>query len=165
MRSIYYDIRKGIGVHKSPKVYGAFPTDAYSHTPLNSGAQQPGMTGQVKEDILSRFAELGVQITNGKIHFKPALLKDNEFLQKQTEFEYFDLEGQKHKLTLKSGMLAFTVCQIPVVYFKRSSKQVVVHWKNGKEERFNDYQLSDKVSAHIFNRTKQIKKIEVEIVV
>ncbi len=164
LRSIYYDIRKGIGVHKSPKVYGAFPTDAYSHTPLNSGAQQPGMTGQVKEDILSRFAELGIQISNGKIHFKPALLKDNDFLQKQSEFEYFDLEGQKQKLTLSSGMLAFTLCQIPIIYFKGNSRQVVVYWENGKEERFNDYQLSDTVSAHIFDRTKQIKKIEVEIV-
>ena len=27
-------------------------------TPVGRGAQQPGMTGQVKEDILSRFGEL-----------------------------------------------------------------------------------------------------------
>ena len=29
----YYEINEGIGVHKSPKLYGAFPTDPYSHTP------------------------------------------------------------------------------------------------------------------------------------
>ncbi len=56
----YHEINKGIGVHKAPAVYGAFPTDPYSHTPAGKGAQQPGMTGQVKEDILSRFGELGV---------------------------------------------------------------------------------------------------------
>ena len=49
----YYEIQAGIGVHKSPELYGAFPTDPYSHTPGGKGAQQPGMTGQVKEDVLT----------------------------------------------------------------------------------------------------------------
>ena len=51
----YYEINEGIGVNKSPELYGAFSTDAYSHTPGGKGAQQPGMTGQVKEDLLSRW--------------------------------------------------------------------------------------------------------------
>ena len=42
----YYEINEGIGVHKSPSLYGAFPTDPYSHTPAGKGAQQPGMTAQ-----------------------------------------------------------------------------------------------------------------------
>ena len=58
----YYEIKDGLGVHKTPEVYGAFSTDAYSHTPAGKGAQQPGMTGQVKEDIICRFGELGVKI-------------------------------------------------------------------------------------------------------
>ncbi|MEI8342984.1 MAG: hypothetical protein WCH43_15785, partial [Verrucomicrobiota bacterium] len=44
----YYDVRAGLGFTKSPAVYGAFPSDPYSHTPRDRGAQQPGMTGQVK---------------------------------------------------------------------------------------------------------------------
>ena len=44
----FYEINEGIGVHKSPELYGAFPTDPYSHTPGGKGAQQPGMTGQGK---------------------------------------------------------------------------------------------------------------------
>ncbi len=39
-------------------MYGAIPTDPYSHTPGFAGAQQPGMTGPVKEDIC-RLGELG----------------------------------------------------------------------------------------------------------
>ncbi|MEJ2616701.1 MAG: hypothetical protein P8Z35_17225, partial [Ignavibacteriaceae bacterium] len=46
LKSYYCKIREGIGTHKSPELYGAFPTDPYSHTPMNMGAQQPGMTGQ-----------------------------------------------------------------------------------------------------------------------
>ena len=34
----YFAIREGIGSHKSPELYGAFPFDAYSHTPSMSGA-------------------------------------------------------------------------------------------------------------------------------
>ena len=48
----YRKIRDGLGVDKSPDEYGAFPTDPYSHTPKHARVQQPGMTGQVKEDIL-----------------------------------------------------------------------------------------------------------------
>jgi len=54
----YYEIRAGIGSHKNPELYGAFPTDPYSHTPENSGAQQPGTTGQVKEDYITRLVNL-----------------------------------------------------------------------------------------------------------
>ena len=57
---LYYRVRKGIGFNKTPAEYGAFPTDPYSHTPKHAGARQPGMTGQVKEEILTRFGELGV---------------------------------------------------------------------------------------------------------
>ncbi|HEX4120973.1 MAG TPA: hypothetical protein VH619_10180, partial [Verrucomicrobiae bacterium] len=55
----YRDIRTGIGDRKTPADYGAFPMDPYSHTPGAGGARQPGLTGQVKEDILCRFGELG----------------------------------------------------------------------------------------------------------
>ena len=84
----YYEIKEGIGLHKSPKLYGAFPTDPYSHTPGGKGAQQPGMTGQVKEDIISRFGELGVRIKNGKLQFNPILLKKDEFLEAENDSRY-----------------------------------------------------------------------------
>ena len=48
LQAAYYDVREGIGFNKTPEVYGAFPTDPYSHTPGFAGARQPGMTGQVK---------------------------------------------------------------------------------------------------------------------
>ena len=84
----YYEINEGIGVHKTPELYGAFPTDPYSHTPAGKGAQQPGMTGQVKEDILSRIGELGVFVNRGQITFNPCLLRADEFLTESKNFEY-----------------------------------------------------------------------------
>ncbi|MCH1472269.1 MAG: hypothetical protein L7T85_06850, partial [Flavobacteriaceae bacterium] len=71
----YYEVVDGIGAHKTPKAYGAFPTDPYSHTPAGRGAQQPGMTGQVKEDILCRWGEFGVYAQGGKLFFNPTIVR------------------------------------------------------------------------------------------
>jgi len=76
---VYYDIRKGIGFNKTPAEYGAFPTDPYSHTPAGQGAKQPGMTGQVKEEILTRWGELGLVVEDGCVSIRPALLRREEF--------------------------------------------------------------------------------------
>ncbi len=51
---LYERIRGGLGFNKTATEYGAFPTDPYSHTPAHAGAQQPGMTGQVKEELLDQ---------------------------------------------------------------------------------------------------------------
>jgi len=94
----YYDVNEGIGVHKSPQVYGAFPIIPYSHTPLHKGAQQPGMTGQVKEDILVRMGELGVKMKEGKLVFQPELLHKNEFLQIGTQATFVLVNGKTKNL-------------------------------------------------------------------
>ena len=70
----YFDIRGGIGFNKTPKDYGAFPTDPYSHTPGFAGAKQPGMTGQVKEEVITRLIELGVFVSSGCICFNPFII-------------------------------------------------------------------------------------------
>ena len=81
-------VRDGIGAEKQPVQYGAFPTDPYSHTPENAGVKQPGMTGQVKEDILSRFAELGVVIENAALCFRLDLFDRDELLEAPAEFTW-----------------------------------------------------------------------------
>ncbi|MBQ7419464.1 MAG: hypothetical protein IJV17_01845 [Prevotella sp.] len=95
----YYAILEGTGIHKSAREYGAFSTDAYSHTPWGKGVRQPGMTGQVKEDILCRFGELGVRVKDGKVSFHPTLLKDDEFLPDGTlSFSYCGAQITYHKV-------------------------------------------------------------------
>ena len=87
LKANYYRIRSGLGFQKSVTEFGAIPTDPYSHTPSHAGAQQPGMTGQVKEEILTRLGELGVHVVNGALSFDPALLCRDEFLQSEARFE------------------------------------------------------------------------------
>jgi hypothetical protein len=74
----YRRVRDGLGYRKSAAEYGAFPADPYSHTPSSGGAQQPGMTGQVKEEIITRWGELGIRFEAGLIRFDPVLLDIRE---------------------------------------------------------------------------------------
>ena len=104
LRAHYHAIREGIGSHKSPAEYGSFPFDAYSHTPSMAGVQQPGMTGQVKEDIISRFIELGVHVQDGQIHFNPIMLTDADFTDGELRFTYCGTEIIYRKTTNGAGL-------------------------------------------------------------
>jgi len=157
----YYEINEGIGVHKSPKLYGAFPTDPYSHTPGGKGAQQPGMTGQVKEDILSRFGELGVFVEGGKLVFNPRLLRRDEFLKESTIFKYTNIDKDVYEIELEKDSLCFTYCQIPIIY-KLSDKQgVKVIFNKDAVLEFDSLYLDSQTSKKVFKRTGEINRIEV----
>ena len=160
----YYEINEGIGVHKSPSVYGAFPTDPYSHTPGGKGAQQPGMTGQVKEDILCRFGELGVFVQKSQLTFDPCLLKKDEFLKSPEKFTYVDIKGETRTLQLEEGSLCFTYCQVPIVYILSETNSVEIINKNGTSSTFGLLQLDTPISREIFNRTGSIKRINVRLI-
>lgn len=160
----YYEIQAGIGAHKSPELYGAVPTDPYSHTPATKGAQQPGMTGQVKEDILSRFGELGIVVNNGVVTFKPVLLRKQEFLQQPQDFNYIDVNQSKQVLKVTAGSLAFTYCQVPVLYKVAAKEAIQVHFSNGDIKTLDHLELDKTTSAHLFKRTGAIQFIEVHII-
>ncbi|MES2714757.1 MAG: hypothetical protein V4795_03295 [Pseudomonadota bacterium] len=78
LQAHYRRVRDGLGYRKSAAAYGAFPADPYSHTAGEGGAQQPGMTGQVKEEVLTRWGELGLRVRGGKLLFQPLLLDAEE---------------------------------------------------------------------------------------
>jgi len=160
----YYEINAGIGVHKSPELYGAFPTDAYSHTPATKGAQQPGMTGQVKEDILSRIGELGVFVENGKIEFKPSLLKKSEFLESPQVFDYLNVKNKKNHLKIEKNQLCFTYCQVPVVYQLSNKEMIEVVLADSTKIAFDGLSLDTTTSTKIFDRTNEIHYLIVSII-
>jgi hypothetical protein len=159
----YYEIEAGIGVHKSPELYGAFPIDPYSHTPMHRGAQQPGMTGQVKEDILVRFAELGVFVKEGKLCFNPIILRKEEFSEKEQTVEYPTCRGDIRKLNLSGGQLVFTCCQTPVVYALSETESITVYYTNGGKEEIAGKILNEEISSLIFERNGAIEKLEVTV--
>jgi hypothetical protein len=159
----YYEINEGIGVHKSPERYGAFPTDPYSHTPFGRGAQQPGMTGQVKEDFLTRLGELGVTVRNGQLCFNPFMLRRVEFLTNPKTFTFNDIQAEWQHIPLDEGTLAFTYCQVPVIYTLSTSNRIIVSMHNEKQVSIDTLNLNQELSSKIFCRTGEVKQLRVFI--
>lgn len=123
----YKAIREGIGSHKTPAEYGSFPFDAYSHTPSMSGVQQPGMTGQVKEDIISRFFELGVHVQDGQITFCPTMLTDADFRDGELRFSYCGTEIIYRKTGKGTGSVTLTPEQSQHIFARDGEiKQLIV---------------------------------------
>ncbi len=157
----YEDIRAGLGYCKPAEVYGAFPTDPYSHTPAGRGAKQPGMTGQVKEEVLTRLGELGVRVEDGCIVVHPIHLRASEWLLAASTFEYIDVRGSLEHLDLPAGSLAFTFCQVPVVYHQSGTLTVRVHQTDGTVVECSGGRVPPYVSAGVFGRRGRTRLIEV----
>lgn len=136
----YYKIRAGLSFNKTPEIYGAFPVDPYSHTPYLQGAKQPGMTGQVKEEVITRWGELGMEIEGGKLRFNPALLLKKEF-------------GA-------DGTLSFTRFGIPFAYKLDDAISAI---KVTVDSNMFGAELSAALSADIFSREGKVKNVTVEI--
>ena len=101
------------------------------------------MTGQVKEEVLTRWGELGLDIVNGCAAFSPVILKKSEFFN----------DGQA------AGSLSFTWCGVPVTYkLTNDSSSITV---NGKHR--NGTILTAEETANLFARNGKIKEIVVEV--
>lgn len=161
LSAAYYDIRAGLSFNKVPAVYGAFPTDPYSHTPQGSGARQPGMTGQVKEEILTRWGELGLRVTAGMIDFTPTLLSVAEFLPQPAQFEYVDVAGNAQAISLPAQSLAFTFCQTPIIYTQSDQDVIEIMYENGRSDSIAGNSLDAQISHHIFSRDGVVRQLNV----
>ncbi|MGF1508422.1 MAG: hypothetical protein ACFB9M_02855 [Myxococcota bacterium] len=158
---LYYRIRHGLGFNKTPSDYGAFPTDPYSHTTGHSGARQPGMTGQVKEEVLTRFGELGVRVQSGVVRFDPSLLRAREFLSQERTFRFLDVEGHWQLMDVPAQGLAFTWCQVPIVYVLGNEPAVTLERSQGPTDRTPGLSLTAADSAAIFKRRGLIRRVTV----
>lgn len=159
----YQQISAGLGFNKDPQTFGAFPTDPYSHTPKGQGARQPGMTGSVKEEIIARQAELGLEVKDGLLSFNKLLIDPAEFLKTPVKFEYIDVTNKKQEIELKAGSLALTFCQVPVVIFQDGQAFIKVFSAGGGTQIFQGNQLDQSTSQHIFKRDGEVIKVEVHL--
>ena len=159
LRNHYYEIGEGIGIHKTPEEYGAYPTDPYSHTPLHRGAQQPGMTGQVKEDILVTIYELGLFVEQGRLSFRPRLLRKKLFSDEPGSLDFITVEQQVRRIDIPENALCFSSCQVPVVYQTGSEDRLEVVFVNGTVRQVSGLSLDEVTSTKIFQRTAEVAEI------
>ncbi len=122
------------------------------------------MTGQVKEEIITRLGELGVRVTHGTVGFEPLLLRRNEFLAEATPWRILDLEGREEEVTLPAGSLGFTFCGVPVVYrLTEAAPTISVFDPTGSVTTAAGNRLEEAASRRLFQRAGGIQRIEVEV--
>jgi hypothetical protein len=162
LASSFDEIRDGLGLHKSPEQYGAFPVDAYSHTTGFSGVQQPGLTGQVKEDVIMRFLQLGVRAEDGQILFEPKLLSRAEFIQEPSSWRFTTGDTFQH-VELEAQSLGFTLFGVPIIYRIAETAQIEI-FANGKAHSvIRGSRLGAEVSRSLFEREQKISKLIVDV--
>jgi len=109
------------------------------------------------------MGELGVFVKNGEICFRPDLLRPEEFLTAPGEFKYYDVSGVARRLVLKAGELAFTYCQVLIVYRMARENSLVMVPANGTRLRSSALQLDPAISRLIFERAGKVLRLEVSL--
>jgi hypothetical protein len=122
------------------------------------------MTGQVKEEILTRRGELGIGVAAGKLSFAPYLLRAGEFVEQPAQFDYLDVDGKARAISLDPGSLAFTLCQVPVVYeLADGAARIRIAFADGSVAERPGAELDVRLSAEILSRGGKIASVRVAI--
>ena len=117
--------------------------------------------GQVKEELVARFGELGIRVSGGAVRFEPALLRRCEFGDAERPFRYLDVAGNWSELAVPAQGLAFTWCQVPLVYRLDDGVEpgVSVVWDSGEEQVLPDLALPADIAAELFQRSGRVRNI------
>jgi hypothetical protein len=157
LKNAYFSVQSGLGYRRSPEQYGAFPAEPYSHSPGHAGAQQPGLTGQVKEGFLCRMGELGVNYLNGRLCFHPHLLRLAEFDGLKSGAEHSEIPA---------GTIEFTLARTRVIYQLRHDLEepvALIHFKDGTERVAPSGILDPETTTDVTRQSGRIERIEVGI--
>jgi hypothetical protein len=119
------------------------------------------MTGQVKEDLISRLGEMGVAVEDGRLCFRRHLVSRNEFLTQARRFHFYDIDGQQCSLDLDPGSMAFTTCQVPIVTHRSGPQRVEITRADGSRTTVEALGLDVETSAAIFERAGAVRRLDV----
>jgi hypothetical protein len=97
------------------------------------------LTVQVKEDILSRWIELGISIEDGQIIILPVLLRKQEFL----------IPRKNGKTEISKPHLSFSFCGVPFEYVIDEYEGICVHYNWGDVMRCGGFSIDKETSRDI----------------
>lgn len=118
----------------------------------------------MKEEVLTRLGELGVEVRAGLLEFRPRLLARREFLDAPGALRWVHPDGTEEARALKAGELGFTVCQVPVIYRLAAEPSHTVRWASGAEDARSGSTLDEAASRAILVRTGAVREVEVAVV-
>ncbi len=148
----YHRVRNGLGFRMDAARFGGLPIDAYSHSDPDGRAKQPGMTGQVKEELLTRRMELGVRIERGTIRFTPTLLPESEWTTAPLDWSLPDGDGPK-TIAIPADGLGFQFVGVPVVLHRVDGPaRIVLHHTDGTSREIAGDRLDAVLSRGLLSR-------------
>ncbi len=121
------------------------------------------MTGQVKEEVLTRLGEMGLSVSQGCLVFGGPLLRDLEWLPAAAQFDFIDISGASSSLMLNAGEMGFTFCQVPIVLRRGEQASVVVHDRDQGETMVNGNVLPRDISHGIFMKRGAVTRLTVTV--
>jgi hypothetical protein len=120
------------------------------------------MTGQVKEDVIVKWGELGIVVKEGLLSFMPRILRESLFLKSDGHFDFYNVKGEPVSLELSENSLAFTFCQVPIVYSLGKTSVIEVK-SEGKSHRIEGESLDMSWTEKVFARRGDIEQIHVQV--
>ena len=79
------------------------------------------------------------------------------------EVNFITVDGTDKKIQLEKGSLAFSVCQVPVVYTIAASNQMEIQYNNGTSKTMDSLALDANESQKIFARKGEISLIKIHL--
>jgi hypothetical protein len=108
---------------------------------------------------------LGVRVVDGAVRFEPRLLREREFASEARPYRFLDVQGQWQELTVPPAGLAFTWCQVPIVYrlCGDGPPTLSVKLRNGRTQTLHQSSLPADLSAELFRRSGRIQQISLDV--
>ena len=96
--------------------------------------------------------------------YSQRLLRAREFVGKPRQFRFLDIAGNWQETDVPAGGLAFTWCQVPVIYELNDSDglALTVAWHDGETQTFPELALSSAISVELFQRSGRIRQLTVK---
>ena len=117
------------------------------------------MTGQVKEEVLTRFGELGVRVEDGTTSSARRCCAAANGRPGAT-FAYRDLAGHWVSIKVPADSFAVTFCQVPVVVHRSNHRAITAHLQDGTEVSGTGGALDADISANVFRRDGRVRLLE-----
>ncbi|MFT4606115.1 MAG: hypothetical protein ACI9W4_002862, partial [Rhodothermales bacterium] len=75
-------------------------------------------------------------------------------------FRYLGVGGDWQELEVPASGLAFTWCQVPLVYTLGETPSLTVTWKGGQSQTLTELALPAQMAGELFRRTGRVERID-----
>jgi hypothetical protein len=100
-------------------------------------------------------------VENGAVILDPSRTDEREFCSEAGTFRWIGPDDTPRSLPIAKGELAFTFCQVPIVYTPDDAPFIVAKTRDGREERTDGSVLPAGISRHLFARTGEVDQLVV----